>query len=584
MKNMKINIKYIGFLCVGILFAISCVDEKYDMNKDVDKNITLFRNVTIPVGDLGSKTIGDILKLDNSQHLIKQSENGDYYISVTGKKISYNVETPEFTIPAHKFDIDPMIVSFPTSGFKYSGGKLVSEQLVYSELTGSELHSSMNISFDTDFPSEIIDVRNIDADSDVSLIFTTNVGKVYAKKGCTLTLPDNLCFAKVGNNTDYTLSSAGNVLVLDKDIVFSASSPYVVNLKLDSMTVPAGTVSDGKIVIDEEASFNGDFYLFTTDFSTKPSSISIYMDAEISDIEIESFEAKFNIEHNLADNNIIITDIPKFLKGDNFILDFYNPTLMLNVTNSTPLSFELAAELVGWSVQGAQNDEVTLNPFGSDNQTLSIPANTEHATYIISRRPIVTNSNVTNIVVPPLHDLVTTIPENIELREMKVSSYTDDYVTINADQQLATELEYEINVPLAFGENLELKIQYDLLGMGLVFDGTMKNTIVSLDFVNSIPLSFRLSAVALDTNGNVVKDMDLSTDYIVAAGTHLSPTSSTIKINVENSAKKYEMDAIRFTLSASYSEEHAGIALNKNQGVKIENVSFAMPEGIEVEL
>ena len=44
------------------------------------------------------------------------------------------------------------------------------------------------------------------------------------------------------------------------------------------------------------------------------------------------------------------------------------------------------------------------------------------------------------------------------------------------------------------------------------------------------------------------------------------------------------MDAIRFTLSASYSEEHAGIALNKNQGVKIENVSFAMPEGIEVEL
>lgn len=578
---MKIHLKFWGILLYGTLLGTSCVNDEYDMNKEFDHSITILRNVSIPIGDLGKKTLGEILDIDDSHNLIKVNENGDYALSFIGEKIAYNLEDLKFNIPADGLTVNPITASFPTSAFKYSGSSLVSEQLVYSALTGKPLQSSLNIGVYTEFPSEITDAREIDLDADVNISFSTNVGQVYAKSGFSMTLPENMKFTKVGNSSDYTLSSSGNVIVLSKDVAFSADKPFVINLKFDSMTVPAGSISDGRLQLNEQASFNGDFYLKTQDFSSKPSSLSIQITPEISDIEIESIEAKFDIEHNLDDNNILITEVPSFLQGDNFVLDFYNPTILLDITNSTPLAFELGAQLVS---QVAQAERVVVNPFGSGDATLSVQANSDHTSYLISRRAMVTNSSVVNIVVPQLCDLIRTIPDYIGFNNIKVNSDTDDYVTVTSDQTLKTEMAYEINVPLSFGEEMKLDFQYRLDDLGLVFDANLKNTVVTLDFTNSIPLTFTLTAIALDKDGNIVEGMQLAADNQVIAGTHLSPVSSTIKINIANASKKFEMNSLKLSLSAEASPEHIGIALNKNQGMQIDNVSFALPEGIEVNL
>lgn len=578
---MKNHLKFFGLLLYGTLLGTSCVNDEYDMNKEFDHSCTILRNVSIPIGDLGKQTLDDILDIDDSHKLIKVNDNGDYALSFIGDKIAYNLEDLKFTIPAEELTVDPMSVLFPTSAFKYSGSSLVNEQLVYSELTGTLLQSSLNIGLYTEFPSEITDVREIDLNSEVNISFSTNVGQVYAKSGFSLTFPENMRFTKVGNSHDYTLSSSGNVIVLSKDVAFSADKPFVINLKFDSMTVPAGSISDGRLQLNEQALFNGDFYLKTQEFSSKPSSLAIQITPEISDIEIESIEAKFDIEHNIDDNNILITEVPRFLKGDNFVLDFYNPTILLDITNSTPLAFELGAQLVS---QVAQAEKVVVNPFGSDDATLSVQANSDHTSYLISRRAMVTNSSVVNIVVPQLCDLIRTIPDYIGFNNIKVISDTDDYVTVTSDQTLKTEMGYEMNVPLSFGEDMKLDLQYNLDNLGLVFDAHLKNTVVKLDFTNSIPLTFTLTAIALDKEGNIVEGMHLTADNQVIAGTHLSPVSSTIKINIANASKKFEMNSLRLGLSAEASPEHIGIALNKNQGIQIDNVSFALPDGIDVKL
>lgn len=576
---MKTHKKFLWIPVIGTLIFTSCVNNEFDLNKEVDKNITILRNISIPVGDIGTKTLDEILDIDHSKNILAQNENGDYSIALSGNKVSYQVQAPEFNIDSESIVVEPLVIKFPTSSFKYSGSALVNETITYSTVAGSTIDTQMNIDITSDISSEIVDVRCLDVDADLRIDFSVNVGKVYMKSGFQLIFPENLTFTKSGNSTDYDVTN-GHVVTLNKDVAFSKETPLYIDLKLDVIDVPQGSIADGKLTIDQEVNIKGDMFVNTSDFTDRPSSLLIEMNAEISDIAIQSIEAKVNIQHDIENQTLQLSGIPTFLKGGNIVLDFYNPTILFNVTNSTPVPFELQARL-----SSVIDDEiVSLNPFGSADAALHLSAKSGRKAYMISRRPVVTNSSATNIVIPDLGQLIRQIPDNITLSDISLSSIYDEFVTITSDEEFNVEAEYGINAPLAFGEDLKLEFEYTFDNLGLVFDADLKKASVSMDFINSIPLSFSLKVVPLDTNGSLVEGMNLNADNVVSAGTHLSPTTSTIKIGIENISERFVMDALRFTFSATSSPDFAGVSLNKNQGLQIENISFSLPDGIEVNL
>lgn len=570
---MKTHKKFPLFPLFGILLFASCVTDEFDLKKEIDKNITILKNISIPVGDLGDKTLDEILNIDDSQNILVVNENGDYSIALSGTKVSYEVELPEFDVDSESIVVEPLVLKFPTNDFTYSGSSLVNKSITHS------VDTQMNIDITSDISSEIVDVRSLDVDTDININFTVNVGKVYMKSGFQLIFPENLTLEKNGSSTHYNVTD-GHVVTINTDVPFTNETPLCIDLRLKVIDVPQGSITDGKLIIDQVVNIKGDMFLNTYDFSKKPSSFLIEMNAGISDIHVQSVNAKVNIQHNIEDQTIQITGIPKFLKGDNIVLDFYNPTILFSATNSTVVPFELQARL-----KSKIDDEIiSVNPFGTSDATLALSANSGRKSYVISRRAVATNSSATNIVVPELGELIKSIPDQIALTDINLSSIYDEFVTISPDQEFTAEAEYEINVPLAFGEDLKLEFEFTLEDLGIVFDANLRNTSISMDFINSMPLSFMLKVAALDANGSVVEDMSLNADHIVTAGTHLSPTTSTIKIDIENSSERFVMDGLRFTFSATSSPEFAGVALNKNQGLKIENVSFALPDGIELNL
>lgn len=571
---MKTIYKLLGYTSLGIILASSCVNDDYDLEKAVDNEITILKNISMPVGEIGKVSLEDIMNLNVTDNLIDIDGNGNYVLSVTGEKLSYELDGFEYKISKNNCPTEPVIVHFPIpSSLSGTSGNILDMTLLYSELAGSMLAASMDIQIYTDVPEEISGIRKLTVDSDINMIFTVSSGKMYLKAGFVLELPEYLHFTKVGNEDYYTISE-GHIITLTKDVEFSSGSPLSISINLDTIEIPTESFTNGRLHLNDEVNISGDFYVKTTDFIKIPENLSVELKADVSDIYIESIEAKFDFNHQFEDEYFSLEGIPDFMTGDMVVLDFYNPTILYTLNNSTPLDLELAASLT--------SDDVSIYPFG--DRTITVPAYTENASYITSRRPVVTNSNVTNIVVPEFYQLLRQIPYRIGLSNLYVRSKTADYVTITADQQLSASAEYEINVPLAFGEDLAFKFDYDITGLGFKLNANIDNAILSFDIINSIPLKFALYSEAIDANGNVIEDIDMNIDYVVNPGTHLSPTTSTISIDIVNTAQQFEMNAIRLKFVASVPSDFAGITLNKSQGLEINKISIALPGGITFKL
>lgn len=580
---MKTIYKLLGFITSGIILVSSCVNDEYDLKKELDKEITVLKNISLPVGEIGKLSLEDIMDLKTTQNIIDIDGNGNYVLSVTGEKLSYAVDGFEFKISKSQFPTEPIIVHFPIpSSLSGTSGDLIDMTLVYSELTGSKLTASMDIQIYTDVPEEISGIRKLTVDSDINMVFTVSSGKLYLKSGFSIELPDYLHFTKVGNADYYTVSE-GHIITLTKDVDFRSGAPLSLSINLDAIEIPSDSFTNGRLHLDDEVGISGDFYVRTSDFSTIPENLSVELKAEVSDIDIEAIEAKFDFNHQFDDEYFSLAGIPEFMTEDMVVLDFYNPTILYTLNNSTPLDLELSACLTS-TILGSHGsyDDIFIYPFG--NSTIVVPAHTENASYITSRRPVVTNSNVTNIVVPEFGQIIREIPYRIGLSDLFVRTKTTDYVTVSSDNQLSASAEYEINVPLAFGEDLAFKFDYDITGLGFKLNADIDNAILSFDIINSIPLKFALYSEAIDANGNVIEDIDMNIDYVVNPGTHLSPTTSTISIDIVNTAQQFEMNAIRLKFVASVPSDFAGITLNKSQGLEINKISIALPGGITFKL
>ena len=68
------------------------VDDRYDLN-NLDTEVSLFKGMEIPVGDLRRVSLAELLDLRENEHFFSD-ENGDYRIHVPFNEFSFDVELP----------------------------------------------------------------------------------------------------------------------------------------------------------------------------------------------------------------------------------------------------------------------------------------------------------------------------------------------------------------------------------------------------------------------------------------------------------------------------------------------------------
>lgn len=563
-------------ILTGMSALSACVNEEYDLSKDIDTEITILKNVSMPLGSIEPVTIEKILNLEQEDiSVLCKNDDGDFIFTFTGSEISAEIDVPSFSIaPAGGIQTEPIEVHFNTGPAAGMDPGIVTENIVYSKVTDKLLDSSMDIEVESKLPSQIVDVKSVALDASIYMNFSVNAGAVHLMKGFSVEFPEFLNVVGTGYTDSRFEIQSGNKLVVKDDILISSVSPLTFALKVDKITLPQGSISEGLLVMNDEVRVNGDFYLSPSDFRVIPEELVVDIKADMTDLDVLSAEVKLAINEKVNGTSLSISEFPEFLTGGNVCLDLYNPSLNFGVKNHTPFAFGVKAGIK--AARGNDSVEIQLG----EDPAIDIPADTE-AFYQITRKETDVPQGAVNIVVPELGDLISILPEKVTFDDITLTSTSTDYVSIVSGDKYSASISYEVYAPLAFDKDLNIEFSTDINEIGLSFDEfSVENFKLGLKIENSIPLDFAIDAVVLDAEGSVVSDMELNVSAPVKGGTQNSPAVSDIEISIKSTGDSFSLDGLRLTMNASAPSDLTGVALNEKQGFKITDLVITCPEGI----
>jgi hypothetical protein len=548
---------------------LSCVDSEYDLSKDLDMTVTVGgENLTIPASNTKNITLEKIFDL-NEESTVKADADGNYALSQTGKGSNTRVSIEEITIKSSEIALQS-----------------ARTELNYMMSPSGTLEATVN-----DKTSFSIDKRNIT--TDVTELYSSDVimpaslrmniegsNSLTVKKGFQIEFPDYMTIT----TTDQRVKITGSVLTFIQDINVSQNSALyipiqVTRIDFESMGTGKGLVAPGHLVIADDINISG------TSTTTGGSAIQMIMDTEIKidEIQLTQVTAKVNPEINVSIDPITINNLPDFLKDEQVRIDMTDPKIYLTVSNTSPVEVNFSGVLK--SYKGGKL--LASVPVGQSPNLITIPGN-QPDEYIICLHRL--NNHVegadASVTVENLNDLIETIPDEIRMDNIEAKA-SDKRCTIVLGSTYNVKTDYEINAPLQFNEGTNI-VYSDVIDNWNkdVKDLSVKEVVITMDAQNSIPLTMNMEVKAINKNGTVLNSISTEVSSQIAAGTmenaKVTPLEITLKSTDANAFK--ELDGLKYEVSATSSAETSGKVLNKNQYLRLENMTIKIKGGVTVDM
>lgn len=569
---MKKRLTNKTFSCAFVLLSscmLSCVDSEYDLSKDLDMTVTVGgENLTIPASNTKNITLEKIFDL-NEESTVKADADGNYALSQTGKGSNTRVSIEEITIKSSEIALQS-----------------ARTELNYMMSPSGTLEATVN-----DKTSFSIDKRNIT--TDVTELYSSDVimpaslrmniegsNSLTLKKGFQIEFPDYMTIT----TTDQRVKITGSVLTFIQDINVSQNSALyipiqVTRIDFESMGTGKGLVAPGHLVIADDINISG------TSTTTGGSAIQMIMDTEIKidEIQLTQVTAKVNPEINVSIDPITINNLPDFLKDEQVRIDMTDPKIYLTVSNTSPVEVNFSGVLK--SYKGGKL--LASVPVGQSPNLITIPGN-QPDEYIICLHRL--NNHVegadASVTVENLNDLIETIPDEIRMDNIEAKA-SDKRCTIVLGSTYNVKTDYEINAPLQFNEGTNI-VYSDVIDNWNkdVKDFSVKEVVITMDAQNSIPLTMNMEVKAINKNGTVLNSISTEVSSQIAAGTmenaKVTPLKITLKSTDANAFK--ELDGLKYEVSATSSAETSGKVLNKNQYLRLENMTIKIKGGVTVDM
>lgn len=569
---MKKRLTNKTFSCAFVLLSscmLSCVDSEYDLSKDLDMTVTVGgENLTIPASNTKNITLEKIFDL-NEESTVKADADGNYALSQTGKGSNTRVSIEEITIKSSEIALQS-----------------ARTELNYMMSPSGTLEATVN-----DKTSFSIDKRNIT--TDVTELYSSDVimpaslrmniegsNSLTLKKGFQIEFPDYMTIT----TTDQRVKITGSVLTFIQDINVSQNSALyipiqVTRIDFESMGTGKGLVAPGHLVIADDINISG------TSTTTGGSAIQMIMDTEIKidEIQLTQVTAKVNPEINVSIDPITINNLPDFLKDEQVRIDMTDPKIYLTVSNTSPVEVNFSGVLK--SYKGGKL--LASVPVGQSPNLITIPGN-QPDEYIICLHRL--NNHVegadASVTVENLNDLIETIPDEIRMDNIEAKA-SDKRCTIVLGSTYNVKTDYEINAPLQFNEGTNI-VYSDVIDNWNkdVKDLSVKEVVITMDAQNSIPLTMNMEVKAINKNGTVLNSISTEVSSQIAAGTmentKVTPLKITLKSTDANAFK--ELDGLKYEVSATSSAETSGKVLNKNQYLRLENMTIKIKGGVTVDM
>lgn len=591
--SLQNNLTYLlsGMAMLSAAVSVtSCLNEDYDLTKDIDTNISIDGDISAPLGNSEFILVDDFLNLGNdAADVLKADASGNYYVSVTGRGTSSDVELPVLSFSDELVTDGGYIARIKKSELPLpSNGTVPAEQY-----TKHFSVSSTPMTVNEDVPHEIRAVKDAEVSGVVNISLTVTTGKATLSD-LIIDFPEYLEFADV-KDAGLNFNPNGNILTIKSPQISTMAKNYYLNVVgIDFDKIPSGQgflPSQHKIVLNDEIKLSAfDVNAVLSDFGTTVEAIPNEIVADI-DISISSLIVKTALVK--VDPDIVIDpfisnvgELPDFLSGDDVVLDLYNPVLKLNIDNHTPLKLNLNADIM--SYKGADH---RIAHVGNANggEAIALTPSGMNRLYV-SKTGEGVPAGFASVVVPDFSSLISIVPDRIGVENIDVEA-ADEFVTLTSGGRYNVVYDFELAAALAFGKDVKIVYSTDFTGWNETFNPNdesfaleIRDADVKFDFVNMIPMTISLDAAAIDVDGNVIPGIKVTLNGDIPAGSVEKPSTSALTLNLEGSAEQMrKLDGLRLNLTGSDPGTMSGVCLNKNQGVQFKNMKIRLQAKMDIE-
>ena len=557
---------------VAAAACVSCTSELKVGEGNMDLTITVGGDsLMLPLGSTESMGISDFLDLDSVDFLYVD-EYGNYYLEMTDT-FEEEVTVSDF---AESMTVEGIDRNFDDRDFT-----------VYSDATG--------ISADFDFEEEFTYLFSFQDAKDSGLVSISYVNlentyllpRVHLEADKTIPesmvvsleviVPEKYVFEDVPAVNGTTVTFEGNVSS-SGDVNFQPVMMESIELNLGENDPfefeDVFTVNNLSISLDQAE---------MTEFEGAVLSVSsgITFGGDDGMLHPSSFYGKVDIRLDEIKEQILLDEIPEYLKGEEVKLDFISPYATVSLMTNSGVPIIIDADIVPVFESGDSQTKpigLSLSAPVSDDETVTETANY----WLASETPSELPSGY-QWMEADVRNLLSRIPDRLDISVRPYSDLNNDedhYIDCNAVYDFSGEMSFVL--PFEFGDSLYVPVRDTLadmpeeLGTALTAADIMLNGTV----VSSFPVSLQLSGDFLNGNYEPL-GIKIPKQTIGAGGTDGGPVSSQLSIKVPQSPRAEEIAYLVFQFELL---NGTGASISESSTIQITDISAGIPGGLTLDL
>ena len=574
---MRLGTKWLSVLIpVTAVSFFSCTSELKVGEGDLDLTITVGGDsLMIPVGSTKAMGISDFIDLDTVD-FIHADGQGNYYMEMT-EAFEDEVSVSDF---ANSMTVEGIDREFDSRDFTvYAGSSGSEEGRINVQFEEFNEECAYRFSFEDAKEDGLVSISSVDFENTYLLprVHLEADKSIPASMMLSLEVivPEKYVFedSPAVNGTTVTfegsVTSSGDVdfqpvtmesieLDLGEGEPFEFEDVFVVSNLSISVAQSEMEEFDGAVLtVSPGVAFGGD------DGMLHPS----------------SFYGKVDIQLDEIVEQILLDDIPQYLKGEDVYLDFTSPyaTVSLKTNSGVPIVMEADLAPVFNSGEG-QSVSVTLE------SPVSYDENTEETVnyWLASESPADLPSDY-QWVSADIKGLLSRIPDRLDISVRpysNVDSEEDHFIDCNASYNFSGKMGFVL--PFSFGDGLYVPVRDTLDNMPEEIGTALTNADIMLNGTvhSSFPVALKLSGYFLNSSYQAL-DIEIPEQEISAGGSDGTQTTSQLNITVPKSPKAEEIAYLVFQFEI---QNGTGVQISENSTVQITDISAGIPGGLTLDL
>lgn len=576
-----------GCLWIWLVAGLSaCIDERYDLDKDIDYTISVGGDLSVPASSTEDVTLKNLLDMEENS-MVQADEDGFYSMVKTNAVQQTDVKIDSILFNDEMFDSQAEVsfLEFPEAMIQM----LPDDEPVEAPIRNISTSASLE---KTDITEELLAIDNavteLPMDLEYRFLENNDIQRLILKEGYEIRFPEYITIS-ASEETDAALFEVDSRSVrIKQDLEIGTDGltiPVMIRM-LDFTKMPEGSGFryPSYMKIDFDIVSTGQVYFYKKDFPADRNRWNIHF-ARIPRLKtgkILNCKVKVAPDIDMEVEPIWFDNVPDFLSDEEVVVDLYDPKMYMTVTNTAPVDVNVNAEFFSHRKDGS----VTSIEVGDRHGTpILIPKSVENYIICFHKQDSEITDADQSIQLPNIDILMGKMPEYISVENIE-SEVPDEYYYVRPGRTYSVTTEGRIEAPLAFCEETNLVYEKTMDGWHEDLDKyEIRAATVTMEAENRIPLDMELEAEPVDVDGNRIEGIAVAVDKDIKAGNQEQSTVMSLNIDLTSQeGAMRNLDGLVLRANATVPSDYRAQQLNENQTLALRDIRIKIKGGIKIDL